>query len=213
MGARGAHLRSERARSESWRAELVQTRTSAYCSRRAPCLLTSGRKRRVVVAQSRATLLESLPTPQKRPAPYELGHRHKSHTNSMQDLPQDGSVPTVDIAQLSDPHLLAAAVVKALSTTGFLFVRGHGLDDQVESMFRIAGEADADCPAAGASISRRRAYLILDLDFQQSISSRTRPQKRSNDVRTPRTKATQAFRRRGRVTPSCCRVCRALKLR
>ncbi|POY75606.1 hypothetical protein BMF94_1228 [Rhodotorula taiwanensis] len=51
---------------------------------------------------------------------------------------KEAPVPVVDVAQLSDPHLLAAAVVEALSTTGFLFVRGHGLEDRVERMFRIA---------------------------------------------------------------------------
>lgn len=49
-----------------------------------------------------------------------------------------GAVSVVDISVLDDPRDLAAAIKNALSTTGFLFVKGHGLEQQAEDMFRIS---------------------------------------------------------------------------
>ncbi|GJN91128.1 hypothetical protein Rhopal_004146-T1 [Rhodotorula paludigena] len=49
-----------------------------------------------------------------------------------------GAVSVVDISVLDDPRELAAAIKNALSTTGFLFVKGHGLEQQAEDMFRIS---------------------------------------------------------------------------
>lgn len=50
-----------------------------------------------------------------------------------------GAVALVDVAQLDEPEHLATAIAHALTTTGFLFVRGHGLEHDAERMFDISG--------------------------------------------------------------------------
>lgn len=54
-------------------------------------------------------------------------------------MTQSGAVAVVDVAHLDDPRNLAAAISDALGSTGFLFVRGHGLEKQAEKMFSLSG--------------------------------------------------------------------------
>lgn len=51
-----------------------------------------------------------------------------------------GAVSVVDIRHLDDPHQLAAAISDALGSTGFLFIRGHGLEEQAQRMFELSGK-------------------------------------------------------------------------
>lgn len=66
------------------------------------------------------------------------------------------AVPVVDISQLDDPHSLADAIKDTLSSTGFLFVTGHGLEEQAERMFEISG-------ASLHRLGSRRASLTSSL--------------------------------------------------
>ena len=55
------------------------------------------------------------------------------------------AVPVVDISLLDDPNSLASAIKDTLSSTGFLFVTGHGLEQQAERMFSISGASPLHC--------------------------------------------------------------------
>ncbi|GAA6003010.1 hypothetical protein JCM10207_001943 [Rhodosporidiobolus poonsookiae] len=49
-----------------------------------------------------------------------------------------GAVSVVDLSKHPDAASLAAAIKEELGTTGFLFLTGHGLEQQAESMFRVS---------------------------------------------------------------------------
>ncbi|GAA5967106.1 hypothetical protein JCM8115_000925 [Rhodotorula mucilaginosa] len=53
-------------------------------------------------------------------------------------MQHSGAVSVVDVRHLDDPHKLAAAISDALGSTGFLFIRGHGLEEQAERMFELS---------------------------------------------------------------------------
>jgi hypothetical protein len=55
-------------------------------------------------------------------------------------MQHSGAVSVVDVRHLDDPHKLAAAISDALGSTGFLFIRGHGLEEQAERMFELSGK-------------------------------------------------------------------------
>ncbi|BGP16940.1 hypothetical protein JCM10213_007386 [Rhodosporidiobolus nylandii] len=50
----------------------------------------------------------------------------------------NGAVSVVDVSQYADAKSLAAAIEESLSSEGFLFCTGHGLEKQAEDMFRIS---------------------------------------------------------------------------
>ncbi|GAA5911896.1 hypothetical protein JCM5296_006638 [Sporobolomyces johnsonii] len=49
-----------------------------------------------------------------------------------------GAVPVVDVSRCSDARSLADAIQQSLSTVGFLFIVGHGMEEQAEEMFKIS---------------------------------------------------------------------------
>lgn len=54
-------------------------------------------------------------------------------------MAQTGAVAVVDVSQLEDPTALAEAIAEALGSTGFLFIRGHGMEEQAKEMFKLSG--------------------------------------------------------------------------
>ncbi|BGP32775.1 hypothetical protein JCM10296v2_004559 [Rhodotorula toruloides] len=53
-------------------------------------------------------------------------------------MAQEGAVAVVDVSQLEDSKALADAIAEALGSTGFLFIRGHGMEEQAKEMFRLS---------------------------------------------------------------------------
>ncbi|GAA5826535.1 hypothetical protein JCM11251_002414 [Rhodosporidiobolus azoricus] len=51
---------------------------------------------------------------------------------------QEGAVPVVDVSRLTSAEELAHAIRGALETVGFLYIVGHGLEEQAEEAFRIS---------------------------------------------------------------------------
>ncbi|GAA5910475.1 isopenicillin N synthase family dioxygenase [Sporobolomyces salmoneus] len=48
------------------------------------------------------------------------------------------TVQVIDLSQCTTPESLASAVSSSLSSAGFLFIRGHGLERQVDELFEIS---------------------------------------------------------------------------
>jgi isopenicillin N synthase-like dioxygenase len=53
-------------------------------------------------------------------------------------------VQVIDLRECSTPASLAQAISESLSTAGFLFIQGHGMERQVEELFEISGESVLD---------------------------------------------------------------------
>lgn len=50
-----------------------------------------------------------------------------------------GAVELIDMSQCPTVESLASAIRHAMQTSGFLFIRNHGLEAQAEEMFKLSG--------------------------------------------------------------------------
>ncbi|GAA6060036.1 hypothetical protein JCM10212_001033 [Sporobolomyces blumeae] len=72
-----------------------------------------------------------------------------------------GAVPVIDISQCDSPRALADEIQGALSTVGFLFITGHGMERQVAEMFEISERffrEETDEEKAKAAYSANKGY-------------------------------------------------------
>ncbi|GAA5900159.1 hypothetical protein JCM8208_002034 [Rhodotorula glutinis] len=84
------------------------------------------------------------------------------------------AVPVVDISLLDDPNSLASAIKDTLSSTGFLFVTGHGLEQQAERMFSISERFfrdETDDEKQRCAYSENKGYTKVS----QEVLDPTRP--------------------------------------
>jgi hypothetical protein len=72
-------------------------------------------------------------------------------------------VQVIDLRECTTPELLAQAISESLSTAGFLFIQGHGLEGQVEELFEISGEYPICC------IRRRAEADVLTSVFAENF--------------------------------------------
>jgi isopenicillin N synthase-like dioxygenase len=73
----------------------------------------------------------------------------------------DGAVPVVDVSQHPNTVSLAEAIKHSLQTVGFLFLVNHGMEEQVEEMFRISGAFTAVLIVAKASYAAFSSHRTL----------------------------------------------------
>ncbi|KAK4704461.1 hypothetical protein P7C70_g1749, partial [Phenoliferia sp. Uapishka_3] len=71
-----------------------------------------------------------------------------------------GAVSVIDLARLKSQEELAAAVKEALQSTGFIFIKNHGMEDEVAAMFPISGLCTLESPA-----NYRLTYSSLSENF------------------------------------------------
>jgi isopenicillin N synthase-like dioxygenase len=80
------------------------------------------------------------------------------------------TIATIDLAKCATPEALADAIKSSLSTSGFLFIQGHGLERQVEELFEISGKSSALSPRK-AKLTGHSLLATLEDFFENETES------------------------------------------